>query len=205
MKGFILSLHRAKNEDMVVTILSGQHVCTYYRFFGARHSILQLGNLIDFEVEGEQDRFMPRVRSVSHLGFPWIYDNNLLLMWHNYIKLYQKHLKDTEDIESFYFDLLLSAAQKWHLQNPKRVICEDYLKILSYEGRLHDIQRCYVCEEPIAEEVSLMRAFIPAHPHCISSASLKRVKLNTLFDTGKSIYLEDSEVEYLHSIVMQGF
>jgi len=205
MKGFILSLNRAKNEDMVVTILSAEHVRAYYRFFGARHSILQLGNLIDFEVEGEQDRFMPRLRSVSHLGFPWLYDNNLLLMWHNYIKLYQKHLKDTEDIESFYFDLLFGAAQKWHLQNPKRVICEDYLKILSYEGRLHDTQRCYVCEEPIEEEVSLMRAFIPAHPHCIYSASLKREKLNTLFDMGKSIYLEDSEVEYLHGIVMQGF
>lgn len=204
MKGFIISLHRAKNEDMVVTILSSHQVRAYYRFFGARHSILQLGHLIDFEIEGEQGRFMPRVRSLSHLVFPWLYDNNRLLLWHNYLKLYQPHLKDTEEIEPFYFELLMNAANKWHKQNPKRIICEDYLKLLIYEGRLHDDELCFICEEAIGVEVSLMQGLRPAHPECIYTPSLRRDKLWSLFETGKTILLEDAEVEYLHSVVMRG-
>jgi recombinational DNA repair protein (RecF pathway) len=204
MKGFIIALRRAKNEDMIVTILSNDRVGAYYRFYGARHSILQLGHLIDFEIEGEQSNFMPRVRAISHIGFDWIYDNNRLLMWHNYIKLYEPHLKDANELGSFYYDLLLSSAQKWHLQNPKRIVCEDYLKILIYEGRLHDEEMCYICEEKIEEEISLMQAFIPAHPKCIYAPSLKKSKILTFFETQKSIFLDEAEVDLLHSIVMRG-
>jgi len=88
MKGFVLGLRKAKNEDSIALVLSHKDVRTYYRFFGARHSILQLGNLIDFEVEGEGSSFLPRLRSLSHLGFPWLFDKNKLLLWHNFIKLF---------------------------------------------------------------------------------------------------------------------
>jgi len=204
VKGFIISLHRAKNEDMIVTILSSSEVRAYYRFYGARHSILQLGHLIDFEVEGDDGRFMPRVRSVSHLGFPWLYDNNRLLLWHRYIRLYEPHLKDTEEIDPFYYNLLISSAKKWHLQNPKRIICEDYVKILRYEGRLHDEDICYICEERLDNDISLMQAFIPAHPHCIYSPKLDKDKILNFFETTKSIYLDDSEVDLLYGIVLRG-
>jgi hypothetical protein len=43
MKGFIVSLRRAKNEDLIVTLLEERALRSYYRFYGARHSILQLG------------------------------------------------------------------------------------------------------------------------------------------------------------------
>ena len=62
IKGFILSVRKSKNEDSIALVLSPTEVRTYYRFFGARHSILQLGNLIDFEVEGEGSSFLPRLR-----------------------------------------------------------------------------------------------------------------------------------------------
>ena len=204
MKGFIVSIHRAKNEDMIVTILSRHEVRAYYRFYGARHSILQLGHLIDFEIDDGDSRFMPQIRGISHMGFSWLYDNNRLSLWHKYIKLYEPHLKDTEEISSFYYDLLISSAKKWHLQNPKRIVCEDYIKILKYEGRLHDEDICYICEEKLEHQISLMQAFIPAHPHCIYGPKIDKNRIFDLFKTTKSIYLEDDEIDLLYHITLRG-
>ncbi|MEA3455774.1 MAG: recombination protein RecO [Campylobacterota bacterium] len=205
MKGFVIALRKAKNEDVIVTILSPNNVTVYYRFFGARHSILQLGHLIDFEVEGEQSSFMPRLRNLSHLGFEWLYNNNRLLLWHNYIKLFEPHLRDTEDISPFYFNLLLEAAKRWDRQNPKRIICESYIALLVHEGRLHDEEICYICEDRIDKNVSLMQAFIPAHPHCIHSSAIQKEKLYFFFESGRTLYLNDNEVEYLYQVAIRGF
>lgn len=204
MKGFVIALRKAKNEDMVVTVLSRRNVGVYYRFFGARHSILQFGYLIDFEVEGEQESYLPRLRNLSHLGFEWLYDNNRLLLWHNYIRLFEPHLRDTEALEPFYFDLLLESAKKWSRQNPRRIVCENYVKLLRYEGRMHDDGICYICEEAIGEELSLMRAFIPAHPWCIHGISLSHKKLRYFFESGRTLYLDDNEVDYLYQVAMKG-
>ena len=204
IKGFILSVRKAKNEDSIALVLSPTEVRTYYRFFGARHSILQLGNLIDFEVEGEGSSFLPRLRSLSHMGFPWLFDKNKLLLWHNFVKRFEPHLKDAEEIDSFYFDLLLSAARKWDKQNPKRIVCESYITLLEYEGRLHNDENCYICENRIEEEVALMRSFIPAHPSCLYSCALPTKKVLDFFESKKTVYLEDYEVDYLFEIVMKG-
>jgi len=185
-------------------VLTSKDVRTYYRFFGARHSILQLGNLIDFEVEGEDGRFLPRLRSLSHLGFPWLFDKNRLLVWHNFIRLFEPHLKDTEEIESFYYELLLGAAKKWDKQNPKRIVCESYMELLAHEGRVHDEENCYICERPIGAEMSLMQAFIPAHPECLYASALPREKIAVFFKTRNTLHLEDHEVAYLFDIVMKG-
>ncbi len=185
-------------------VLTSKDVRTYYRFFGARHSILQLGNLVDFEVEGEDGRFLPRLRSLSHIGFPWLFDKNRLLVWHNFVRLFEPHLKDTEEIESFYYNLLLQAAKKWGKQNPKRIVCESYIQLLEYEGRVHDEENCYICETPIMEQMSLMQAYIPAHPECLYSASLPKGKIATFFKTQETLHLEDHEVAYLFDIVMKG-
>ena len=204
MKGFVIALRKAKNEDVIATVLSSHYVTAYYRFFGARHSILQFGHLIDFEVEDEQSRFMPRLRNLSHLGFEWLYDNNRLLLWHNYVKLFEPHLRDTEEIDPFYFDLLLQSAQRWGKQNPKRIICEGYVTLLIHEGRLHDEERCYICEQRIDEELSLMQAFIPAHPYCIQSSTFYKERIFNFFESGKTLYLEDNEVDRLCEIVIKG-
>ena len=204
MKGFVIALRRAKNEDMIATILSPRNVGTYYRFFGARHSILQFGYLIDFEVEGEQESYLPRLRNLSHIGFEWLYDSNRLLLWQNYIKLFEPHLRDTEELDHFYFDLLLQSAKKWGRQNPKRIVCENYITLLKYEGRMHDDENCYICEQPIEEEISLMQAYIPVHPYCIQSAALNKKKLLYFFESGKTLYLDDSEVESLYQVAMKG-
>jgi len=204
IKGFILSVNKAKNEDSIAVVLTENEVRSYYRFFGARHSILQLGNLVDFEVEGEDGRFMPRLRSLSHMGFPWIYDKNKLLIWHNFIKKFEPHLKDAEDLDAFYFDLLLRAAKKWDKQNPKRIVCESYIQLLDFEGRLYPEENCFICEQRIEDDIALMQAFKPAHPTCIYSASLPTKKVFDFFQTKKTVFLTDNEVEYLFHIVMKG-
>ena len=204
IKGFILSVKKAKNEDSIAVVLTSTEIRTYYRFFGARHSILQLGNLVDFEVEGEDGRFMPRLRSLSHMGFPWLFDKNKLLMWHNFIQKFEPHLKDAEELESFYFDLLLSAARKWNRQNPKRIVCESYITLLEYEGRLYPQETCYICEQRIEENIALMQSFKPAHPSCIYSPALPTKKVLDFFDTKKTVFLEDHEVDYLFEVVMKG-
>ena len=204
IKGFILSVKKAKNEDSIATVLTASEVRTYYRFFGARHSILQLGNLVDFEVEGEGSSFLPRLRSLSHMGFPWLFDKNKLLMWHNFIKKFEPHLKDAEEVESFYYDLLLTAAKRWDKQNPKRIVCESYISLLDYEGRLYPEENCFICEQRIEDDIALMQAFKPAHPNCIYSPSMPTKKLLDFFESKKTTFLEDYEVDYLYDVVMKG-
>ncbi|RUM72878.1 MAG: recombination protein RecO [Sulfurovum sp.] len=205
MKGFVLSVKKAKNEDTIATVLTPKDVRTYYRFYGARHSILQLGNLIDFEVEGEDGRFLPRLRSLSHIGFSWQLDRNRVLTWHNFVQRFEAHLRDAEEIDRFYFDLLLRAARKWERQNPKRIVIDSYLQLLAYEGRLYPEEHCYICEGRIEEQVALMQAFKPAHPHCIYAPALPTKKIFDLFESRKTTFLEDHEVEHLFEIVMRGF
>jgi hypothetical protein len=204
MKGFIVSLRRARDEDLVVTLLEERALRSYYRFYGARHSILQLGYLIDYESE-EESRFMPRLRRVSHLGFPWLSRRNRLMLWQRFVALFEPHLRDTEELDPFYFELLLRAARRWERQNPKRIVCESALELLKYEGRVHPPERCYICEEALGESVALMQALLPAHPSCIYGSSLPRHKIEEFFETGKTTLLEDSEVEYLYDIVGKGF
>lgn len=198
-------MKKAKNEDSIATVLTDTEVKTYYRYFGARHSILQLGNLIDFEVEGEDGRFMPRLRSLSHLSFPWLFDKNKLLMWHNFIKRFEPHLRDAQELDAFYYMLLLEAAKKWDRQNPKRLACESYIRLLEYEGRLYPDEHCFICEQRIEEDIALMQAFKPAHPNCIYAPSLPTKKVLHFFETKKTVFLEDHEVDYLYKVVMKGF
>jgi len=204
IKGFILLVKKAKNEDSIAVVLTNTEIRTYYRFFGARHSILQLGNLIDFEVEGEDGRFMPRLRSLSHMGFPWLHDKNKLLMWHNFIKKFEPHLRDAEELEPFYYDLLLTAAKKWDKQNPKRIVVESYITLLDYEGRLYPDEHCFICEQRIEEDIALMQAFKPAHPACIYSPSLPTKKILDFFQSKKTVFLEDEEIDSLYDVVMKG-
>ena len=204
MRGFIIDIRKAKNEDIVVTVLTNKSVKSYWRFFGARHSILQIGNFIDFEVEEDSGNFMPKIRKISHLGFPWLFFPNHLLIWQNFIKLFYAHLKDSTEIEKFYLDLLLSIAKKWDKQNPKRLAVEGYLKLLFQEGRLYDNGFCYICEKPLENKIKLMRAFIPTHPHCIYADEYEKNQIFRLFDTQSTIHLDNNSVEKLYKTLLKG-
>ncbi len=204
MRGFIIDLRKAKNEDSIATLLTPFSVGKYYRFFGARHSILQLGHLVDFEIEDDRGHFMPRLRKLSHFGFPWLYDNNRLLIWHNFLKLLASHLCDADEVGSFYYELLLQSAKKWDKQNPKRIVCDSFVALLEYEGRVHTEDYCYICEEPLLENIALMRAFIPAHSYCIYGCAINKKKFFNFLKTKKSIYYNDEEIDLLYTVIMKG-
>jgi hypothetical protein len=189
---------------MITTVLTERSIERYYRFYGARHSILQLGHLIDFEIEGENGRFMPRLRGLRHHGFPWLYERNRLMIWHDFIKLFEPHLRDTGELDRFYYDLLFTAAKHWGRQNPKRIVIESYHALLQFEGRLHPSRHCYICEQPIGESISLMTAFHPAHPECIYASSMERTIIDLFFDSGKTLYMDDTTVEQIYNVVLKG-
>jgi len=204
MKGFILSIQPVRDEDCIVTVLSTHQVGTYYRFYGARHSVVALGFLIDFEVEGEDGKFLPRLRSISHLSFSWLNNNAKLLIWHHFIQALYRHLKDVEEIDTFYYDLLIKACHKMERQNAKRVLVESYLELLEYEGRIYDEDSCYICHAKLGYQVALMQSFKLTHPECIFAPSLHKKSINEALRTKSTIDLDDSEVDYLFGIMHKG-
>ncbi len=203
MKGYILSVHRAKDEDVVVTVLTREQLHTLYRFYGARHSTINLGYKIDFETSVGKNN-MYRLRSVLHEGFSWMGDINRMLVWQQLCRLLFDHLKDNESLDPFYYELLDYAAKAWEFQNPKRLAIEIYIKLLDFEGRLHLDDSCFLCEQPLLEDPALVRAFLPTHTHCSFSKPFPKASLHTLFEEGSSIELNDAEVERLYDILCEG-
>lgn len=205
MRGFIINIRKAKNEDVVVTVLTNEHVKSYWRFFGTRHSILQIGHLIDFEIKESTNNFMPQIRSVSQHSFPWLFSMNHLQIWQNFIQLFDPHFQETTELDDFYFNLLLKSAKRWDKQNPKRLAVEAYIELLNYEGRLYDHGFCHICEDVLDDTIGLMRAYLPAHPSCIYAHPLNKKTIFELFNTQSTIHIDDEEVEKLYQILLKGF
>jgi len=204
MQGYILNVKKAKNEDTIVSILTENKLETLYRFYGARHPIVTTGFKIDFEIERDIVQFMPRLRNVIHLGFPWLKESDRLTIWQHFIALLYDHLKDVDILENFYFNTLEQSAKIWHLQNPKRIAIESYLLILEYEGRLHKIDNCFICSKALKKSVSLARAFLPAHPSCIIARDYPIEQIKVLVETKKTILIDDKEIERLWLTLLEG-
>lgn len=111
MQGYILSMQKTRNEDMIVKILTPMYIKTLYRFYGTRHSIINIGRKIDFEEEPSMT-FLPKLKHILHLGFKWESDSARYYVWQHFIKLFYKHLIDVYEIDEFYFRLLEEGAQK---------------------------------------------------------------------------------------------
>ncbi len=203
MQGYILNTNKVKDEDLIVTILTKTQVYTTYRFYGARHSTINIGFKIDFELETTKND-IKRLKDILQLGYPWILDRNKLYLWQQYIKLFYNHLKDIYDIDIFYFDLLDDLAHKLTRQNPKRAILENYIKLCRFEGRLEDNFSCILCEMPIIDDVIIIRGFKPTHCTCSYGKKIELKKIEKLFLETNSIGLDDAECDYLWDILMQG-
>ena len=138
------------------------------------------------------------------MGFSWLFDKNRLIIWHQFITLIQRHLEDTNEIDEFYFTLLLDASKRWEKQNPKRLVCESYLKLLTFEGRTYFKNICYLCEMPLKNEISLMQGFKFTHPHCLNASFLHQKQIEHFLTTQKTTFFDDNEIEYLYSIILKG-
>lgn len=204
MQGFIISLNKVKEEDLIVTIVSRENLDTLYRFYGARHSVINLGFKIDYEKEFSGKSTIGRLKDVIHIGYTWIYDSKRLRLWQDFTALFYKHLKDVEELDSFYFDLLESASKEWDKQNPKRVAIEAYVKLLEQEGRLHKDLYCFLCSQKIQGEISLIRAFLPTHQGCSHTLSISEYALKELFDKKSTLFMDDKEVDTLWLVLLEG-
>jgi len=205
MQGYIINLNRVKDEDLIVTIVSKDNLYTLYRFYGARHGVINLGFKIDYEIEGSAKSSISRLKDVIHIGFKWINDYKLLKLWQDFLSLFHKHLQDAEEIDSFYFELIDNASELWNKQNPKRVAIEAYVKLLENEGRLHTELNCFLCSLPIEEkEISIVRAFLPTHKACSHTLDINKTALTELFENKSSIFLSDKEVDRLWYVLLEG-
>lgn len=204
MQGYILNTKKAKNEDVIVSILTKEKMEVLYRFYGARHSVVTTGFKIDFEIEIDSIQFMPKLRNIIHLGFTWLKEIERFSIWQQFLTLLYDHLKDVDIPGNFYFNMLEESASIWHLQNPMRIAIEAYISLLNFEGRLHKPTNCYICSETLENEVALIRAFLPAHPTCVVARNYQKDKIKTLMQTQKSILLDDKEVEGLWLTLLEG-
>jgi hypothetical protein len=205
MQGYIINITRVKDEDLIVTILTQESIKTLYRFYGARHSTIHLGYKIDFESVPSLKSTIPQLRSILHLGNAWNVQRERMLVWQPFMRLFYHHLKDIALIDSFYFELLDACAAIWHKQNPKRIAVEAYVKLLAHEGRLRDDFICFNCEETIEEDLTLIRAFLPAHKTCAWNRTFETLHVRKLFEEQSTIAFDDEEVEALWKIVLEGF
>ncbi|MEA3288899.1 MAG: recombination protein RecO [Campylobacterota bacterium] len=204
MQGYIININKVKDEDLIVSILTQNNFYTTYRFYGARHSTINVGYKIDFELETNLKSTIPRLKDVLQIGYPWILDTQKLYCWQRFLRLFYPHLKDVEDIEDFYFDLLDDLAHKITKQNPKRAILESYVLLCEHEGRLHTDYECLLCEGIITQDVSLVRGFLPVHSGCTYSRAFHMDQIKELFEQKSTLSFNDEEIEYIWNILLQG-
>ena len=203
-KGIILKTVRVKDEDLIVKILTSSEVLTLYRFYGARHSYINVGYHIDFEVEESAKTTIKRLRNVTQIP-PFLFDMKLALFYNQFINLLSNHLIDVTKIDDFYYNLVIQILNDIEKRDVKRLLIESYVKLLEKEGRLHSEFECFLCERKIENEVALARAFLPAHTNCIYSSGFKKEKLELLFNEKKSLLLTDAEIDKLWEILNLGF
>ncbi len=204
MQGYIINIVKVKDEDLIVTLLTEKKLKTLYRFYGARHATINLGYKIDFEIQSNGKSTIQMLRQVLHLSNKWILDANKFYLWQQFIKLLYNHLRDVDEVESFYFELLNETNEKFSQQNPLRCIVEAYVKILEYEGRLHDDFLCFICNGVVDKDFVLTRGFLPAHQRCLFGIKLPKDKIKTLFSNKTTLFLEDDEIEILWRIIQEG-
>ena len=205
MQGIILNIVRVKDEDLIVSLLTQKRLKTLYRFYGARHSQINLGYKIDFIALHSAKSTIPMLREVLHLGFQWQFDRQKFYLWQQFIKLFYQHLKDVDELDKFYFNLLQNSIIMIEKQNPKRVLVESYLKLLDFEGRLHDDFKCFICENEIEKNLVVKRGFLSCHDSCLCGEIFQKNTLKELFNTKSTLLLSDKEVDKLWEILLEGF
>lgn len=204
MQGFISGIRKLKNEDIIVHIITQSHFLTLYRFYGIRHSIIQIGRKIDFEVD-YNGIFMPRLRAISQLGFEWENDYQKMHYFQGFMRLLDKHLSGTEEISNFYFELLNRALVIMTRQRPNRALLDLYALLLENEGRKALGDFCFICDEILGDKIRVARGFLSAHTHCINSDfEIERARFFEFLGNNKSAILDENEVEGLVSVLMQG-
>jgi len=204
MKGFILNTVRVRDEDLIVRILTREEVVTLYRFYGARHSYINVGYFIDFHIEESAKTTIKRLRHVTQIPFKFLFDMEKTLYFKEYVSLLNKHFTDVSRVDSFYYDSLLKLCENLSERDVKRAVIEHYVTLIEKEGRLHNDFVCFLCERKVEGKIALARSFLPAHEKCIMSKGFDKEKLEILFNEKKTLLFNDEEIERLWRILEMG-
>lgn len=205
MQGFISGIIKLKNEDVIVQVITQNKFLHLYRFYGLRHSIINIGRKIDFDIE-YSGQFMPKMRNIMQLAFIWESDYTRLYYWQQLLKLLNKHLRDTEEIPEFYFDLLNRGALFLSKQAPNRVLIEMYANLLDFEGRRNMDDICFICNKKLDSNVAVTRGFLCSHNYCLSN-NIQTIDKDLFFNflqSKRSVFLSDSDVDYLVKMLFLG-
>lgn len=203
MQGFILETKAMKNEDLLVFILTKNSLVKAYRFYGLRHSVLLTGVKIDFALE-ENPSFLPRLKDV--LGLSYSYDRDIMIYWQNFMHLMYLHLKISEELDEFYFNLVEKSYERMKRQDPKRVMIDAYIKLLEHEGRLDDSLVCFACDKYINDpKIALIRGFLAGHTSCVLSFNFEKEVILQMFKLHKSSAFDDEDINKLYTLLNEGF
>lgn len=205
MQGYILHKSIVRNQDLFLRILTPTKVLELYRFYGVRHSIIDLGRKIDFDTQNN-GFFIPKIRNILQLSYSWEREYERVYVWKTFISMLNTHLKEVDGIEEFYFELLNWGAHILSKQHPIRVVIEMSIKLLLYEGRntRHNENKCFICNENLDQTIALGRSFLFAHPQCITGPTFPKEKIITLLHTASCVHLNDEEIEKIWNIFIQG-
>jgi recombinational DNA repair protein (RecF pathway) len=200
MQGFILSTKLNKEEDKIVKILTSNEIITLYRFYGARHSQLQRGNLIDFVIENNIFGKIPKLRSPIQIPFlPLSLSIDEKLKWDIFFKFLNYHLRGVLKLPPFYYQKLFFMSKELNFRPTTRVLIEGLFEILKFEGSLAFVNKCNICHFPLQKKVAVERnSFHLVHPSCAPSApSFPKRALQELYIYQKSVLFTSSQLEIL--------
>lgn len=205
LQGFVLNIKKVKSEDLLVTVLTEKRIKKLYRFYGVRHSAINLGFKIDFVAESVVNKNILRLRELMHLGFSWLHDNSKLQVWQNFLSILNLHLHDATEIDPFYYELLCEYADIFGQSNSKRLAVEAFAKILRFEGMANRYHYCFVCDKSTGASVSIGKGLLVAHPECVRGRVFSKKLVTELLENCRSIYFENDEVDSIYEIIQKGF
>lgn len=202
MQGYILNTQKVREEDLLVRVLTPTHIHMLYRFYGRRHSIIHLGNKIDFVIQNDIHE-IKKLREPMHLAFSWERDTQKRYYWQQYLKLLNTHLQDISLLDTFYYEHLELGA-KWLLkESPKRCILNLYARLLSFEGRNNSLQNCLICGKPIVGDRVLGRGIVCGHQECMQGEVFAQYPIEQWLDFNGE-FLNDEEVDRLFNLLQKG-
>jgi len=204
MQGYIININKVNDEDLIVTILTQNRIYTSYRFYGARHSTINLGYKIDFELESSLKSDLPRLKDLLQISYPWIFNQSKLTNWQLFASLLYQHLKDIESIEESYYLLLERLSHRLIKQNSKRAIIEAYIYLCEIEGRLHTDYECLICQNTITDQTIVVRGFALLHKGCGAGSSYNIDLIKELFEEKTTINFSNKQIEQLWKIIKLG-
>jgi len=201
LQGYVLDIKGSREEDLIVNVLTSDSLRVLYRFYGARHSSINIGYKIDFEQE-DSDSYLPRMRNISHINFLWIEQRDTFFAWQKFSKYMFFHLRQTTNLPHFYFDMLENINSSLENQNYKRAIIESFISMQKFEGSIGDKMVCATCGEEISSLFVIDKQLIPYHSACsIGFMEFDSKEMSSLFERENSFSVSDENIDRLYNFL----